>query len=126
MGEKRVLIIDDALPVRKLVGMICKHLGFTETVEAFDGMKGWDILTESPKPFDLIVSDWNMPHSSGLDLLRRVRKDPRFEKLPFIMVTAESETRFVGEAFKEGASEYIVKPVSMEKVKDKIAKLGLL
>ncbi|MEK7691155.1 MAG: response regulator, partial [Bdellovibrionota bacterium] len=66
----RVLIVDDMLTMRKLVGKICKDLGFTDLVEAADGNLAWSLLESSKPGIGLVISDWNMPNCSGLEFLR--------------------------------------------------------
>jgi two-component system chemotaxis response regulator CheY len=106
----KVLIVDDMMTMRKLVGKVCKELGFTNLVEAADGIQAWEVIQSSSPPIGLIISDWNMPNCSGLDLCKRLRVDSRFGKTPFLMVTAEAEQHQVVEALKAGVDNYVVKP----------------
>ena len=116
----KVLVVDDMLTMRKIVMKTCKEIGFTNIVDAADGQKAWEILTTSEVPFGLIISDWNMPNCTGLDLLKRVRADGRLKILPFIMLTAESEGHQVAEAVKSGVDNYIIKPFTAEILKTKL------
>ncbi len=116
----RILIVDDMMTMRKLVGKICKELGFTDLTEASDGGKGWEAVSNANPPFGLIISDWNMPNTSGLDLLKRVRADSRFGKTPFVMVTAEAEQHQITEAIKSGVDNYVIKPFDKEGLKAKL------
>jgi two-component system chemotaxis response regulator CheY len=118
--KTRILVIDDMLTMRKLVSKVCKELGFTDITEAADGAKGWEAVNAASPPFGLIISDWNMPNSTGLDLLKRIRTDSRFAKLPFVLVTAEAEQHQVVEAVKAGVSAYVVKPFNAEALKGKL------
>jgi two-component system chemotaxis response regulator CheY len=118
--KTRVLVIDDMMTMRKLVTKVCKDLGFADVTEAADGAKGWEAIQNANPPIGLVISDWNMPNSSGLDLLKRVRADSRFGALPFVMVTAEAEQHQIVEALKSGVSNYIVKPFSPETLKEKL------
>jgi two-component system chemotaxis response regulator CheY len=106
----RVLIVDDMMTMRKLVAKVCKELGFTDVTEAADGALAWEALQNANPPIGLVISDWNMPNCSGLDLARRIRGDSRFKTLPFLMVTAEAEKHQVVEAIKAGIDNYVVKP----------------
>jgi len=74
-------------------------------------------------PLDFVVSDWNMPGLNGLDLLKKIRASEDFKKLPFLMVTAEAEQSNVVIAVKAGVSNFIVKPFSVETLKEKIGKI---
>ena len=116
----KILIVDDMMTMRKLVGKICKELGFTDLSEAVDGAKAWEAVAAANPPFGLIISDWNMPNSTGLDLLKRIRADSRFGKTPFLMVTAEAEAHQVSEAVKSGVDNYVVKPFDKDTLKGKL------
>lgn len=116
----KVLIVDDMMTMRKLVGKICKELGLNTLVEAADGAKAWEEICNAKPPFGLIISDWNMPNSTGLDLLKRVRSDSRFGQTPFLMVTAEAEAHQVAEAVKSGVDNYIIKPFDKDMMSAKL------
>ena len=118
--KTRVLIVDDMMTMRKIVGKICKELGFTDLTEAADGSIAWEAIAKASPPFGLIISDWNMPNTSGLDLLKRVRSDARYGKLPFVLVTAETEQHQIVEAIRAGVSSYVVKPFTSESLKVKL------
>jgi two-component system chemotaxis response regulator CheY len=118
--KTRILVVDDMMTMRKLVGKACREIGFTDISEANDGAAAWSAITEANPPFGLVISDWNMPNSSGLDLLKRIRSDSRFGKLPFILVTAEAEQHQILEAAKAGVSQYVVKPFTVDSLREKI------
>ena len=101
-------------------------MGCTKLHEADDGAPAWDMIQqahESGEPFEFIVSDWNMPQMTGLDLLKNIREDDRFKDLPFLMVTAEAEQSNVVIAVKAGVSNFIVKPFAVTTLKEKIDKI---
>jgi two-component system chemotaxis response regulator CheY len=110
----RVLIVDDMSTMRKMVRKMCTEMGFTDITEAADGALAWQEISTAKVPFGLIISDWNMPNSTGMDLLKRVRADGRFKQLPFLLVTAESDADQVAEAIKNGVDNYIVKTITPE------------
>ncbi len=116
----RVLIVDDMSTMRKIVGKTCKELGFTDLTEAADGTLAWEALQNAPAPIGLIISDWNMPNCTGIDLLKRVRADSRFKGVPFLLVTAEAEQQQVIEAVKAGVDQYVVKPFTKDDLKTKL------
>ena len=116
----RILVVDDMMTMRKLVSKTCKELGFTDIVEAADGALAWETLQSANPAIGLIISDWNMPNCTGLDLLKRVRGDQRFGKLPFVMVTAEAEQHQIVEAVKSGVSNYVIKPFTGDALKEKL------
>jgi two-component system chemotaxis response regulator CheY len=119
-ANTRILIVDDMMTMRKLVGKICKELGFTNLAEASDGIQAWEQIQSANPPIGLIISDWNMPNCSGIDLVKRLRSDSRFGKTPFLMVTAESEQAQVVEALKAGVDNYVVKPFSAATLTEKL------
>jgi two-component system chemotaxis response regulator CheY len=118
--KTRVLVVDDMMTMRKLVAKACKEIGFTDITEASDGAQAWTLIGEANPAFGLIISDWNMPNTSGMDLLKRIRSDSRFGKTPFILVTAEAEQHQILEAAKAGVSQYLVKPFTSESLREKI------
>jgi two-component system, chemotaxis family, chemotaxis protein CheY len=118
--KTRVLVVDDMSTMRKIVIKILKDLGFNDFAEAADGIQAWEAVQNSPTPFGLIISDWNMPNCSGLDFLKRVRVDQKFKKTPFVLVTAEAEQHQVAEAVKAGVDQYVVKPFTKESLQKKL------
>lgn len=116
----KILVVDDMLTMRKLVIKICKELGFSDIVEASDGAKAFELISSTQPGFGLVISDWNMPQCTGLDLLKRVRVDSRFSQLPFLMVTAEAEQHQIMEAVKAGVSGYVIKPFTGDQLKEKL------
>lgn len=117
----KVLIVDDFATMRRIVKNILTQLGFKNFIEADDGSTAWDILQK--EQVDFIVSDWNMPKMTGIELLKKVRADERFQNLPFLMVTAEAQKENIVEAVKARVSNYIVKPFTPETLSEKIEKI---
>jgi two-component system chemotaxis response regulator CheY len=115
-----VLVVDDMMTMRKLVIKACKEIGFTNFVEAGDGALGWEAINGANSGVGLVISDWNMPNCTGIDLLKRVRGDSRFKHLPFFLVTAESEKSQILEAVKAAVSGYVVKPFTSDALKAQI------
>lgn len=117
----KILIIDDFATMRRILKNILKQLGFKNLVEADDGTTALDVL-ESQK-IDLIISDWNMPKMTGLELLKKVRASTEYKNTPFLMVTAEAQKQNVIEAVQAGVSNYVVKPFTAEAISDKLEKI---
>ncbi|MFO0500098.1 MAG: chemotaxis response regulator CheY [Pseudomonadota bacterium] len=117
----RILVIDDAVTMRRIVINLLRQLGFTNMNEADDGTTAWDKLQH--ETFDLIISDWNMPKMTGIDLLRKVRAESKYAQTPFIMVTAEGKRENVIAAVQAGVSNYIVKPFNAATLKEKMVKV---
>ncbi|MGO9019471.1 MAG: response regulator [Syntrophobacteraceae bacterium] len=115
------MVVDDFSTMRRIVRKILKDLQFKEIFEAENGAEALKLL-ETTK-VDLIVSDWNMPTMTGLELLKRVRADKRLQGLPFMMVTAEAQKANIIEAIQAKVSNYVVKPFSPEVFAEKLAKI---
>ena len=109
-----ILVVDDMMTMRKIVVKTCQGIGFKNIQEAADGAKAWEIISSSKPAIGLVISDWNMPNCSGLELLKRVRGDSRFKSMPFMLVTAETEKTQIIEAMKAGVSGYVLKPFTKE------------
>lgn len=123
MNEKniKILIVDDFATMRKVVRNLLKQVGYEDIVEAEDGVMALKALKS--QKIDVIVSDWNMPNMTGLELLKAVRADEELAKTPFLMVTAEALQDNVVAAVKAGVNNYIVKPFTAEVLNDKIKKI---
>ncbi|RZB35769.1 MAG: two-component system, chemotaxis family, chemotaxis protein CheY [Desulfobacteraceae bacterium Eth-SRB2] len=117
----KVLIVDDFATMRKILKNILKKIGLKNISEADDGKSALKILKK--ENFDLILSDWNMPEISGLELLNRVKSDNELKNIPFVMVTAEAQKDNILEAVKAGVNSYIVKPFTPETVREKLNKV---
>jgi two-component system chemotaxis response regulator CheY len=116
-----VLIVDDFLTMRRIVRKILRDLDFQNILEAEDGSAALDVLKTTK--VDLIVSDWNMPRMTGLELLKEVRASDKFKDTPFLMVTAEAQKENIVEAVKARVSNYIVKPFTAATLEEKLAKI---
>jgi CheY-like chemotaxis protein len=119
LNKSTILIVDDYHGMRKTTSSILKQMGITNIVEAEDGRTAMSLL-ESGGGVHLVISDWNMPHVTGLDLLKFVRDKPGLRDIPFIMVTGEANRENVIEAAKLQVNEYIIKPYSADILKKKI------
>ena len=117
----RVLIVDDFSTMRRIIKNILRQLGFNNIIAADDGTAAWEILTKDQVEF--IISDWNMPQMTGIELLRKVRASEEFGDLPFLMVTAEAQQENIIEAVQAKVSNYIVKPFTAETLGQKINKI---
>jgi two-component system chemotaxis response regulator CheY len=117
----KILIVDDFATMRRIMKNILKQIGFTNIIEADDGTTALAELQKTS--VDLIISDWNMPKMTGLDLLKAVRSNPNLKDLPFLMVTAEAQKQNVIDAVQAGVSNYVVKPFTAEAISDKLKKI---
>jgi len=117
----KILVVDDFATMRRIVKNILTQLGFKNIIEADDGTTAMQLLHQ--EKIDLIISDWNMPKMSGLELLKSVRAEPSWAKIPFIMVTAEAQQDNIILAVKAKVSQYIVKPFTADTLGEKIQKM---
>ena len=119
--EMKILIVDDFSTMRRIIKNLLRDLGFDNTSEADDGKTGLPMLQKGG--FDFLVTDWNMPGMSGIDLLKAVRADDALKEIPVLMVTAESKRDQIVEAAQAGVNGYIVKPFTATTLKEKIDKI---
>ena len=117
----KFLVVDDFSTMRRIVRNLLKELGFTNVDEAEDGQVALHKL--KTQHFDFIVSDWNMPNMTGIELLKAVRADQQIKHLPFMMITAEAKRENIIEAAMAGASGYIVKPFTAATLEEKMNKI---
>lgn len=117
----KILIVDDFSTMRRIIKNLLRDLGFTNTQEADDGVTALPMLKSGD--FDFLVTDWNMPGMSGIDLLKEVRNDPKLVSLPVLMVTAEAKRDQIIEAAQAGVNGYVVKPFTAQVLKEKIDKI---
>jgi len=117
----KILIVDDFATMRKVIKNLLRQIGYQDVTEAEDGVHALKELKS--QKIDFVISDWNMPNMTGIELLRAVRADSELSSLPFLMVTAESLKENVVEAVKAGVSNYIVKPFTAEVLNEKIKKI---
>ncbi len=117
----KILVVDDFEPMRKVTSTQLRSLGATQIYQAKDGAEALRILKQ--QPVDLILSDWNMPIMTGLELLTAVRASEKYSHIPFIMITAEAERERVVEAIAHGVNELLVKPYTAGGLSERIAKV---
>nr|WP_268748160.1 chemotaxis response regulator CheY [Methyloterricola oryzae] len=117
----RILVVDDFSTMRRIVKSIVKQLGFNNVDEAEDGKQALEMLKGGKYGF--VVSDWNMPNMTGIDLLRAIRADPDLKDTPVLMVTAETEKQIVVDAIQAGVNNYIVKPFTPQVFEEKMNKI---
>jgi two-component system chemotaxis response regulator CheY len=117
----KILVVDDFATMRKVIRNLLKQVGYENIVEAEDGVLALRVLKS--QKVDFVISDWNMPNMTGLELLKAVRADEDLKTTPFLMVTAEALQDNVIAAVKAGVSNYIVKPFTAEVLNDKITKI---
>lgn len=106
--------------MRKIILRSLQAVGVTEVTEAADGQEAVSLF--KPGLFDLVLTDWNMPGMTGLEVLKTIRKLDT--NIPIIMVTTEAEKSRVLEAIQAGVSDYLVKPFTADTLREKLEKHG--
>ncbi len=119
--DMKILIVDDFSTMRRIIKNLLRDLGFSNTQEADDGVTALPMLKSGN--FDFLVTDWNMPGMTGIDLLKAVRADERLASLPVLMVTAEAKRDQIIAAAQAGVNGYVVKPFTAAALKEKIDKI---
>lgn len=117
----KILIVDDFSTMRRIVKNLLKDLGFTNTLEADDGKTALPLLEKGN--IDFLITDWNMPGMTGIDLLKAVRANPALANLPVLMVTAEAKREQIIMAAQAGVNGYVIKPFTAATLKEKIEKI---
>jgi two-component system, chemotaxis family, chemotaxis protein CheY len=119
----KILVVDDFSTMRRIVRNLLVELGFSNPLiqEADDGNNALAMLRS--QPFDLVVTDWNMPNMTGIDLLRAIRAEEALKRLPVLMVTAENNRDQIIAAAQAGVNGYIVKPFNAVTLKEKLTKI---
>jgi CheY-like chemotaxis protein len=117
--EMSILIVDDIESMCKSIKGMLKVLRFGKKIRyAANGLEAWKTLQEVPA--DLLIVDWNMPVMNGLELLERVRESPQLRDIPVVMVTAAANSDIVAEAAESDIDAYILKPLTVKSLGDRI------
>jgi two-component system, chemotaxis family, chemotaxis protein CheY len=111
--------------MRMILRRIVGQLGF-EIMEAEDGQAALEAVNNSENVPDLALIDWNMPRMNGLELVGKLRDDPRTRDMTLVMVTTEGEQSQIVRALAAGAHEYVIKPFTSDSMVEKLALLGLV
>lgn len=116
----RVLVADDSSTMRKIILRSLQAVGIPEATEASDGAEA--IAMFKPGEFDLVLTDWNMPGKTGLEVIEDIRSKDK--NVPIIMITTEAEKSRVVQAIQAGVSDYLVKPFTADTLREKLEKHG--
>ena len=114
----RVLIADDMSVMRTLLKTFLRNMGIEQVYEAHDGAVALELLRKNQ--VDIILSDWNMPGMTGIELLKEVRQDPTLKHIPFIMVSAEATGESIAQAIHLKVSQYLIKPFTHAQLEQKM------
>lgn len=114
----KVLVADDSGVMRKIILRALNAIGVTDIVEAAGGEEALTAFRQ--QPFQLVLTDWNMPGKSGLEVVREIRASG--SAVPVLMITTESEKARVLEAIQAGVTDYLAKPFESETLREKLVK----
>jgi two-component system chemotaxis response regulator CheY len=117
----KVLVAQDFPTMRQILRHSLQEMGFTDVLEAEDGLSAWEIICQ--EDIGLVVTDWHMPRMSGLELLRKIRAHPRTRSLPVLMITIEDLQDYVIAAAKAGVDDYLVKPFTRQVLQEKVEQI---
>lgn len=112
----KILVVDDSITMRRIIINNLKSAGFTDFVEAGNGVEALNNMTG----VDLVLTDWNMPVMDGLTLVKEIRGSSALAHLPIVMITTEGAKEEVVEALKQGVNDYVVKPFTKQILVEKI------
>ncbi len=115
----KLLVVDDSSTMRRIIKNTLARIGHKDVLEAEHGLEAWKIMQEN-SDIDVLITDWNMPEMNGLELVKKVRAESKYEDLPIIMVTTEGGKKEVITALKAGVNNYIVKPFTPQVLKEKL------
>lgn len=117
----KIIVVDDFSTMRRIIRNILKQLGYNNIEEAEDGDVALDKLKEAD--FEFVITDWNMPNMTGLDLLKAIRGEERLKDIKVLIVTAEAEKENVVQAAQAGVNDYVVKPFTADVLQQKIDRI---
>lgn len=122
MIDKQIvfLVVDDFEPMRKVTAGQLRAMGASSIVTANNGAEALRIMKK--QRVDIVLSDWNMPVMTGLELLKAVRSDENLSHLPFVMITAEAERERIEDAIACGVSDLLVKPYTTDRLATRVEK----
>lgn len=115
----KLLVVDDSSTMRRIIKNTLEKLGHPDVLEAEHGVEAWDLLNKNDD-IKVVITDWNMPEMNGLDLVKKIRAEKKYEDMPIIMVTTEGGKAEVITALKAGVNNYIVKPFTPQVLKEKL------
>ena len=121
----KILVVDDSSTMRRIIINTLARLGYKDVLQAADGAEAWEIMQKTPD-IGVVITDWNMPNMNGLELVKKIRAEKKYDDVPIIMVTTEGGKVEVITALKAGVNNYIVKPFTPQVLKEKLhAVLGM-
>jgi len=114
----KILLVDHSPSIRRVELHILELMGYTDIEQASDAAEAIEKLQSGN--FGFVITDWNLPHLGGLELLKRIRSDDSLKKIPVLMVVNKMNDKIILLAAKAGVSSLIVKPFTLHSLKEKI------
>ena len=121
----RALVVDDSRAMRMILSKTLAEAGF-EVVQAANGREALEIMRREGDSIGLVLLDWNMPETSGIEVVEKLRSQSAFQGVRIVMVTTETEIEQMARALDAGADEYVMKPFTREALEDKLRMIGVL
>jgi two-component system, chemotaxis family, chemotaxis protein CheY len=121
----QAMVIDDSRAMRMILSRNLERFGY-EVAQATNGKDALAQIHQEDSRIGLFLVDWNMPEMNGLDFVKSLRSEPRFQSVPVMMVTTETEADQIAAALAAGANEYVIKPFTEDTIEEKLRQLGLL
>jgi two-component system chemotaxis response regulator CheY len=123
--SRHAMVIDDSRAMRMILSRALQGFGY-QVAQAANGKDALAQIHQGGSDVALFLVDWNMPEMNGLDFVKNLRAESRFNSIPIVMVTTETEVDQMTAALEAGANEYVIKPFTNETIEDKLRMLGLL
>jgi len=120
--DLKFLVVDDSITMRRIVVNSLKGLGYSQFLEAGDGKEAIDILNANDS-ISFVITDWNMPNVSGLDLVKSIRQHSKYSTIPILMVTTRGVKDDIMEALHAKVNNYVIKPFTPQILKEKIEQI---
>lgn len=120
----KLLVVDDSPTMRRIMVQMLKKIGYSDTSEAENGQAALERL-RAEGDFEILLTDWNMPIMTGMELTKAVRADARLAGMPILMVTTRNMKEDIVAAMKAGVNNYVTKPFDPKTIKEKIDKVLL-
>jgi two-component system chemotaxis response regulator CheY len=122
-GSFTALVVEDSPTMRQLIVFALKRIKGITLVEADDGVDALKKMSAAARPFDIVLTDINMPIMDGLKLVKRLRDDAVYKNVPVVIITTEGAAEDRARGLALGANAYITKPIQAQVVIDKVKEL---
>ena len=118
----KFLVVADSVTMRRIVMNSLKGLGHSDFLEAGDGKEAMDVLNPDDS-VEFVITDWNMPNMSGLELVKNIRAHAKYSSVPILMVTTRGVKEDIMEALAAKVNNYVIKPFTPVILKEKIEQI---